>query len=671
MKLETSALLFYIFIAFFISNATAFTISAEVNNDGNVVSVHPDIVETSDFKITFRPINWKFISGDTSKIYRQNSEYLEALYPLSENRFKRDYFFLPHFTSRKEQAPVSGLIYLMNNLYLEELLRFNIPDRVVGIIDSDLLNSLTVRPLDGASFYPINFTTVLISTDKNSTAAHEIGHTLGFCDEYSGFAWGLQNIYYPGGCKNLFPSECSGTPESCGGNTDIQGFWVKKERRMKTLPPKSFYFESCQEAEDNLLKLKQELEYENCVKSCLEEEGSFEITCSSKFYNFMGYLEPSWIDKSSYETLLNRFSVQPLSFSSFEANQSTIYFSSPQSLIISGLVDKNGSVILDDLYIIDGSQESEIPTGPYSLKLLDSGDGVLFEKTFDVSFLLLSDPPIELNTTGFVFTVPFSEGTHKIQIDFNGQTRATRLVSSNTPTTSFTVPSGGEEWSATETVTWNASDLDGDDLSFVLQYSTDNGLTWNPLAIDLNEQNFELDTGYLTPSEEYKLKVIATDGVLTGEATSNTFTVRNADIDVQPWRLELGEVEQGEIASYNANLVNTGNANLKVTSYNAPTNIEVFGLSPPLTLMPDESIQFQIDFNSARLEGVVDQNIVFYSNDPNEGEKHLFIEGTIIILKTFDGNLHLEGMPFYQKEQEHFSGAATAKMIPAFTGQDI
>jgi len=372
-----------------------------------------------------------------------------------------------------------------------------------------------------------------------------------------------------------------------------------------------------------------------------------------------------WITNEIYEHLLSKFYLSGALFSqSLFSNTNNTYLSgSSQSLLISGLADKNGWVDLDELYVLDSEAGEEIPDGDYSLKLLDANSNILLDQSFGVFFTLLSDPPIDLNMTVFVFTVPFPEETHKIQIDFNGQTRAERLVSANQPNVSFVSPSGGEEWGSIHAVEWNAGDLDGDTLSFVLQYSTDNGLTWNPLAIDLNEESFELNAGHLTPSENYKLKVIATDGVLTGEAISNAFTVRNPDIDVQPWKLDFGEVEQGTITTQNADLANTGNASLEVSGYSAPENANVSGLSLPFALLPSESVQFQVDVNTALLEGPIDANIVFYSNDPNEAEKHLFIEGSVFIPKTMDGNLHLADMPSYQKEQNHYSGVTTAQMI--------
>jgi len=647
---------FLVFLLAVGNSATAINISAEV--DGNTASISKEVIDTSPFRVTFRPIDFEILDPNLGKIYYNNAEFLQAIYPVSEDEFESGLFPFPHISKPGEIIPVLGLPVLLNNLYIEELLRGNLTHRLIGIINKSQLQYITQQPSAlGVSLYPLNFTTVLISSDYNSHAAHEIGHTLGFCDEYSLSDWNRENSFYPSGCANPFPED----------NTNIKGFWVSKRKPIETKPKQYFYFDSCSEVKQNIKILERNFEFEVCSENCVEPQGPFEAVCSSTFYNFMGSAYPPWIDASSYNYLLSVFAQSnyfSLAASSF-GKPIVASFSNPmQSILLSGLADRNGWVGLQDFYVIDREPpEEEISAGDYSLKLLDANENVLSDQNFGVSFTLLSDPPIDLNTTGFVLTVPFIDGTKKIRIDFNGSTRAERLVSANAPTVSIVSPSGGEEWSGTHTVVWNASDADGGELSFVLQYSSDNGVTWNPIAIDLNGESFELNAGYLEPTGNYKLKVIATDGVLTGEAVSSAFTVRNPDIDVQPWKIDFGEVERGMIVSRDLNLLNTGNSGLQVYGLSTPASIKVSGLSLPLMLAPGQSKKLHVDFNTAGLGGNVDENIVFFSNDPNEAEKHLFIGGSVSIPEAMDGNLHLSDMDSCLKEQGHYSGAAAAKMI--------
>ncbi|NIR67939.1 MAG: hypothetical protein GWO08_17995, partial [Gammaproteobacteria bacterium] len=43
------------------------------------------------------------------------------------------------------------------------------------------------------------------------------------------------------------------------------------------------------------------------------------------------------------------------------------------------------------------------------------------------------------------------------------------------------------------TVTWNAADVDGDDLRFNVQYSTDNGTSWDMVAMNILESQVLID----------------------------------------------------------------------------------------------------------------------------------------------------------------------------------
>jgi hypothetical protein len=93
-------------------------------------------------------------------------------------------------------------------------------------------------------------------------------------------------------------------------------------------------------------------------------------------------------------------------------------------------------------------------------------------------------------------------------------------------------PNGGESLTigTNYTVTWKSYDPDEDKLSYIVTYSRDGGETWIPLA-NVNEAYYVWNTSRLIAGDKYLVKVIATDGVNTGEDSSNsTFTL----LDVTP-----------------------------------------------------------------------------------------------------------------------------------------
>lgn len=620
----------------------------EDNEANNSETIAPEVIQTKDLHVVFRPVDF-YNTENFSTSVRDMSSFIKATYPLSDQTFFVESSPNIYKTNAAERVPFIGFQLVAMNLRIQQNLTFYPHStKIFAIVPDDWFSGNAKGQAEPK--FDVFFVEPWFTNADNELAympsigAHEVGHSFdyGLCDEYSYCSWLIENgIYFlpSGGCGNDFPHICDYPITECGrctstGNTNIQGFWPDKKREIREYSQQFFYDDI------NGAYTKSNEEQSKGADCGIEFVGEkFRVTCGYNFYNIMGnatFPNFRWVTNQTYERLLSKFeTAYPQSPSSLPIEEQ--FFSSTQSLLLSGLVDKNGWVGLQDFYVLNREAEGEIPPGDYSLKLLDANSNVLLDQSFGVSFTLLSDPPVDLNTTGFVFSVPFPMGTHGIRIDFNGETKAERLVSANAPTISIVSPAGGEEWSSTHLVEWSASDADGDALSYVLQYSSDAGATWNPVAISLNGESFELDFGLLSPAEGYKLKVIATDGVLTGEAVSNEFIVRNPDIDVQPWKLDFGEVEQGAIASGAFDLVNVGNADLEVYDFNAPGHASVSGPSLPITLAPGQGVQFSVDFNTAGLEGSVDESVVFHSNDPNEAEKHFFIEGSVYIVPPLVG----------------------------------
>ena len=81
-------------------------------------------------------------------------------------------------------------------------------------------------------------------------------------------------------------------------------------------------------------------------------------------------------------------------------------------------------------------------------------------------------------------------------------------------------------------MTWTASDSDGDDLTFGIFYSNDGGGTWTPVATDLTETSYQLDTTSLPGGEEVQIRVLASDGFHTTTTDSPPFSIPTKTPDV-------------------------------------------------------------------------------------------------------------------------------------------
>jgi len=195
-------------------------------------------------------------------------------------------------------------------------------------------------------------------------------------------------------------------------------------------------------------------------------------------------------------------------------------------LFVSGRISLTQNVaVLSTFYRIPDLPAQPAPiSGTCTLRLLDAGGGELAAYYFAAP----SNPhipPEDEPQAWFVEVVPYVTGTARIEVVSGTQLLAARLVSSGTPTVTFEYPLGGECLTGTVPISWTATDGDGGPLTSALFYSADDGQTWNALATEWPSTTFPLDTVALPGSGQARLRVLVSDGVNTGQATTLPFTV--------------------------------------------------------------------------------------------------------------------------------------------------
>lgn len=164
-------------------------------------------------------------------------------------------------------------------------------------------------------------------------------------------------------------------------------------------------------------------------------------------------------------------------------------------------------------------ESSTVETG-FELALLDADGQVLATRP-----IVDTSVNHELsNTLPFLTGLPLAPGTARLAILFEGQILAERAFSASAPVVEVLSPSGGEVFTAPFEIRWQASDPDGDDLTFAVQYSPDGGQSWQVLGFGLTGDAFQVVSLYnLTGSEQGKIRVLASDGGHTGVGVSEGF----------------------------------------------------------------------------------------------------------------------------------------------------
>jgi len=244
-----------------------------------------------------------------------------------------------------------------------------------------------------------------------------------------------------------------------------------------------------------------------------------------------------WISKFSYDAILtaldNRFlAAPPLVASGFGGYSSA---ATSSMTLFRGLIDLNADTadFLPTLTVDLSSPPSPAP-GEYSLQLQDDAGGVLmdipfepevFRKDFDDNGTDGEDPGVGF----FLIPVPEDPNIKQAVVSRGGVPIAPLIIaSSNAPTVNLIFPIGGESLPADRALfTWDSDDADGDPLRHTIQYSPDGGVNWQTLVVDWIGEAYDADLSVLPGSSTAMLRILASDGFLTGMAQSGAFSVPN------------------------------------------------------------------------------------------------------------------------------------------------
>ena len=164
--------------------------------------------------------------------------------------------------------------------------------------------------------------------------------------------------------------------------------------------------------------------------------------------------------------------------------------------------------------ILASAQTTEAAASGWSLRVLGAGDVLLASHTVQVGRL-------SGDTRDYAFfgaAVPWPAAAQSVQLAVDGQVKATQRASAHAPTVHITSPHGGEIFTGEFTLAWDAADTDGDPLTYLIQYSADNGASWQVLRAEYHDKTMIVDATALagTAAGQGRLRVIASDGLLSG-----------------------------------------------------------------------------------------------------------------------------------------------------------
>ncbi|MEK6983544.1 MAG: hypothetical protein AABX33_03140 [Nanoarchaeota archaeon] len=348
--------------------------------------------------------------------------------------------------------------------------------RVVGILPKDWFEDFIGLPgTRGLAFDSLPGVLVEESTVRY-VAAHEVGHTFGFCEEYDSTAWNKQDGFFGGRCPNgdindddILDANCE--PQGC------PGFTIGK------LVP-----------------------WTNSNES---------ITLN----NFMGNGDESkaWISNESYIHLLNKFK--------------TDLTIAENTVLVSGFINlSTNETKLDNVYTLTQrtlTTQDNLESGNHTIELRDNNNNIISNLSFKPMSLtnFFNGSLIDTNSSYFLFVMNSTSNLSKITIKEKNITRVEKNSTPNTPIINITTQLQNQIFDKSFTVTWNSFDLDNDTIQYAILISSDNGATFSTLEIDYPNTSLTINSTNFINSNQYKIKILATDGINTGNDTTETFII--------------------------------------------------------------------------------------------------------------------------------------------------
>lgn len=192
------------------------------------------------------------------------------------------------------------------------------------------------------------------------------------------------------------------------------------------------------------------------------------------------------------------------------------------ALLVSGTVTDQGVATLHPFVLLADPTLDLEPgaAGAYQIRLLDGSGGLLAATGFELLFFQ-TDPnggPVE--ETGFSHRIAWQAGTRRIELWLGDRLLASRDVTAAGPQVSVLGPNGGSYGPGDVVhMHWSAVDADGPALAYSLALSADGGQSWETIAHRLTATEYDVPFSELEAGS-YLLRVTATDGVNTGQATS-------------------------------------------------------------------------------------------------------------------------------------------------------
>jgi hypothetical protein len=197
-----------------------------------------------------------------------------------------------------------------------------------------------------------------------------------------------------------------------------------------------------------------------------------------------------------------------------------------------------------------------------------------------------------------------------------------------TPQVAFDAPAAGDTWSDNQVIRWSASDPSNRPLTYTLLYSNDEGANWYPLAVDLTEPRYEIDTAALV-GPEVQFRVIASAGLDQNTAGSPTVTLaQTPSLDLPSATVDFGNVVAGVLVERALAIGNAGTGPLVLDAVDNTGEAFRPGTPLPFRVRAGQQRPFPVR-HRPRIPGLDTAEALLRSNDPAATERKVTLKAAV------------------------------------------
>lgn len=265
---------------------------------------------------------------------------------------------------------------------------------------------------------------------------------------------------------------------------------------------------------------------DNHIQSAAGPEVGFDLAARSPLdpsstYEISSYCTPRWISPITYKKLLAQLTTTPTAQP----------VSAGQFWQVSGII-QNNTATLDPLFQLTTQGSTATGAGTYSILVRDASGNTLFTRQFTpLAAETETSGPDFVTSPTFAELIPVQPGAKTISVLNPSQASLqTITLGGAAPTVTILNPILNFAASGFQTVAWIALKAGSLNLTSRVQYSADNGATWTELG-QVNDFFMNVAFDDLPGSNQALIRVLVSDGVNTGVATSTPFKVAKKSPD--------------------------------------------------------------------------------------------------------------------------------------------